>query len=100
MGLSDDEFHRISTSSFIPDPGIGPYVRGDYHPRTLPNGIAYLLAFGTLALPPLGLIAILSAGRGWRQGRRGAPIALLCAVLATAIGVVLWLTVLPTSPPS
>ena len=92
--MSDDELHRVTMSSLLPDPGIGPYVRGKYRPSELPNGIAYLLAAGALGLPPLGIIAMLLAGRGWRDGRRGAPIAFVAAVVATAVGVALWATVL------
>jgi hypothetical protein len=95
VGMSDDELHRVSTSSFIPDPGIGLYVRGQYPGHPMPNAIGYLCAVGAIAFPPLGVIAIVLAIRGWRQGRRGARVALLFAVLGTAIGVVIWATFVP-----
>jgi hypothetical protein len=82
-------------SSLLPEPGIRPYVEGRYRPSQLPNGIAYLFSFDALGLPPLGIVAIVLAGRAWRHGRRGARIALLCAVLATGVGVTIWATVVP-----
>lgn len=95
--MSDDELHRVSTSSFIPEPGIGLYVRGQYPGRSMPNAVGYLCAAGAIALPPLGIIAIVLAIRGWRQGRPGARLALLFAVLGTAIGIAVWATFIPTT---
>jgi hypothetical protein len=63
----------------------------------MPIGIAYLFAFGAVVLPPLGLVAMLLAGRAWRRGRRGAQLALLFAVLSTALGVAIWATVMPST---
>ena len=95
MAMSDDDLSRVTMSSLIPDPDVGAWARsGQYRPGAMPNGIAYLLALGALGFPPLGMVAVVLAGRAWRQGRRGARVALVCAVLATAIGVVLWAAVM------
>lgn len=96
MERSDDDLSRVTLSSLVPDPDVGAWARsGEYRPGAMPNGIAYLFAFGALALPPLGIVAMVLAGRGWRRSRRGAPIALLCSVLTTATGIALWATVAP-----
>jgi hypothetical protein len=100
MGMSDDELHRVSTSSFIPEPGIGPYVRGQYCGPAMPNAVTYLLAVAAIAIPPLGVIAGVVAIRGWRSGRRGARLALLFAVLGTAIGIAIWASVIKFSATS
>ena len=95
MGMSDEDLNRVTMSSLLPEPGIGLYARENYRPSAMPNGIAYLLSVGALVLPPLGIIAMVLASRAWRQERRGARIALLCAVVATAIGVTVWVAAVP-----
>ena len=97
MGYSDDEMHRISMSSLLPDPTIGQLARGSYRPRAMRNGMTYLFAAGAVVLPVLGLVAIVLAVRGIRQKRRGAWRALAVALAATAIGVFAWATVLPST---
>jgi hypothetical protein len=99
VGYSDDEMHRISTSSFISGSGISPLVRGSYRPREMPNGITYLFAVGAVLLPFLGLIAIVLAIRGIRQERERAWLRLVVAVVATALGVLAWVAFLPSSAP-
>ena len=94
MGMSDDDLSKVTMSSLVPEPAVGPWARsGKYRPGAMPNGIIYLLAFGALVLAPLGVIAMVMAGRAWSRGRRGARLALVCAVLATAVGVAVWLTI-------
>jgi hypothetical protein len=106
VGYSDDEMHRISMSSLLPDPTIGKLARGEYRARRMSNGITYLFAAGAVVLPFLGLVAIVLAIRGLRRDDGGPStwIALIVSVLATAVGVILWVAVLPsmhttTSPP-
>ncbi len=99
VGYTDDEMHRISTSSFISGSGISPLVRGEYEPRRMPNGITYLFAAGAVVLPFLGLIALVLAVRGIRQERERAWLALVIAVVATALGVLAWATLMPSSAP-
>lgn len=100
VGYSDDEMHRISMSSLLPDPTIGKLARGDYRPRPMLNGMTYLFAAGSVVLPFLGLVAIVLAVRGIRQERRRAWPALVVALVATAIGIFVWATVLPSAGPS
>jgi hypothetical protein len=99
VGYTDDEMHRISTSSFIPGSGISPLVRGKYRPRAMPNGITYLFAAGAVLLPLLGLIAIVLAIRSIRQERERAWLALVVAIVATALGVLAWVAFMPSSSP-
>ena len=100
VGYSDDEMHRISMSSLLPGPAIGKLARGDYRSRPMLNGMTYLFAAGAVVLPLLGLVAIVLAVRGIRQARTRAWPALVVALIATAIGVVVWATVLPSTGPS
>jgi hypothetical protein len=89
MGMSDEELSRVTASSLLAAPAIGPLVRGEYQPRALANGFVYLFAFGAIGLPFLGLIAITLAVRSWRKGHR-ACLAMMCAVLGTALGITIW----------
>jgi hypothetical protein len=98
MGMSDDDLSKVTMSSLVPDPDVGTWARAtEYHAGAMPNGITYLFAAGAVVLPPLGIVAMLLAGRSWQRGRRGALLALLIAVLATAIGVAIWATVMPST---
>jgi hypothetical protein len=98
VGYDDDEMHRISMSSLLRDPMIGKLARDEYRPRPMSNGITYLFAVGAVALPFLGLVAIGLAIRALRRDDHGPStwVALIVSVLATAVGVVLWVTVLPS----
>ena len=90
VGMNDDELHRVSTSSFIPDPGIGPYVRGQYRGPAMPNAITYMLAVAAIAY---------STARRHRRSRGDSRMAersagrtprAVFAVIGTAIGIALW----------
>jgi hypothetical protein len=90
----DDEMHRISMSSLLADPTIGKLARGDYRARQMSNGITYLFAVAAVALPFLGLVAIVLAVRALRKDDRGPStwVALVVSVIATAVGVIVWVT--------
>ena len=62
--------------------------------------MTYIFATGAVVLPFLGLVAIVLAIRGVRQKRAGAWIALILSIIATAIGVIAWVVVLPSAGPS
>jgi hypothetical protein len=89
VGLSDDEFSRIESASLISAP-IDQYVDGGYRRGELPNGFAYMFAVGAVALPFLGIVALLLAGRAVAQHRRGAWWALIWSLVLTSCGIALW----------
>ncbi|HTD48956.1 MAG TPA: hypothetical protein VK771_00065 [Acidimicrobiia bacterium] len=86
MGMSEEDLNRVTASSLL---GISPHVDGAHQPRALTNGFVYLFAFGAIGIPFLGLVAITLAVHSWQKGHR-AHLAMACAVVGTALGIMMW----------
>ena len=82
--------------TMVPGPS---YLQRSSDHEAFPNLVSGLFSFGALLLPPLGLVALLLALRGVKAQRRRAWLAVALAVIATVLGVIAWLTLLPQSEP-